>query len=83
MSIILSGNQYVLDKESENKIIELAVSSLKERHLSEYQSSLEKFREIVFLQEAAKQKKYLETRHPEQVDQIRNLRAILNHERHR
>lgn len=81
MSIILSGNQYILDKESESKIVELAIASLKERHTAEYQSSLEKFREIVFLQEVAKQQRYLETRHPEQVDQIYNLRAILNHER--
>ena len=81
MGIMLSGNNYVLDKDSEGKILEMAMADLKERHSDEYKMSLERFREIVFLQEVAKQKKYLENRHPEQVDQIYNLRAILNHER--
>jgi hypothetical protein len=81
MGIMLSGSRYVLDKESEDKILELATTDLKDRHSGEYQKSLERFREIVYLQEVAKQKKYLETRHPEQVNQIYNLRAILNHER--
>lgn len=81
MSITLSGGNYVLDKDSENKILELAANNLKERHKEEYEQSLQKFRELVYLQEVAQYKRYLETRHPEQVNQIYDLRAILNHER--
>ena len=81
MSIMLSGSNYILDKESEDHIIVLAEKALKDAHKDEYNRNLLKFREIVFVQEVAKMKKFLETRHPEQVNAIVHLRAILNHEK--
>lgn len=81
MGITFSGNQYVLDGESEDRIKELAFEAVMKRHQEEYEQNLTKFRDIVFRQEVASMKRYLETKHPEQVDSIIRLRGILNHER--
>jgi len=81
MSIILSGGNFVIDKESEDKIVELADKALKEKYADEYLELLRKFRQIIFLQEVASFKSFLEHKHPEQVNDIYHLRAILNHER--
>jgi hypothetical protein len=81
MGIILSGESFVLDEASERKIVELAKHALREKHCEEYDGLLKKFRNIIFLQEVTGYKKYLEHRHPEQVNQIFHLRAILNHQR--
>jgi len=81
MGIKLSGNTFILDQESENQIVELSINALKSSHKEEYESNLSKFRGIVFKQEVARMKKYLETKHPEEVNMIFRLRAILNHER--
>lgn len=81
MGIIFSGGNGYLDKEAENKIVKLAVDELKSRHESEFKSSLKKFRRIVYTQEVSELKRYLESKHPEQVTMISKLRQILNHER--
>ena len=81
MGIIFSGNNFILDDESEKKIVELSTNDVKDKHKDEYSLSLRRFREIVYLQEIANLKYFLESKHPEQVEQIYRLRAILNHER--
>jgi len=81
MGIILLDGNFILDQESEKKIIELADKTLKEKYADEYDYLLKKFRDIVFFQEVASYKNYLEHRHPEQVNQIDHLRSILNNKR--
>ena len=81
MGIIFTGGRDILDKDSEDHIAFLAVDALKKNHDEELQLNFQKFRGIVFKQEVAKQKRFLETKHPEQVDAIFRLRGILNHER--
>jgi len=82
MGIVLSGGNFVLDLESEKNIIELSDQALKKKYSDEYDGLLKKFREIIFLQEVASFKNFLEHKHPEQVNNIFHLRSILNHERH-
>ena len=81
MGVIMSGNQFVLDQEAETRIVNLAAETLRNKYSEEYLTLLDKFRKIVFCQEIANFKRFLETRHPEQVSQILRLREILNHER--
>ena len=81
MGILYSGGKYIIDKESEDHIKALSADAVMKAHKEEYESNLHKFRNIVFKQEVAKMKCYLETKHPDQVDSIIRLRGILNHER--
>jgi len=81
MGILYSGGKYVLDQDSEINIKELSTKAVMDAHKDEYEANLLKFRDIVFKQEVASMKRYLETKHPDQVDSIIRLRGILNHER--
>ena len=81
MSVIDSGGKFILDSASEEHIKKLANDALKQNHADEHQELLRKFRDIVYIQEVASLKKFLEIRHPEQVNQIYRLREILNHQR--
>ena len=82
MGILFSGNRYVLDEDSEDQIKEISAKAVMDAHKGEYESNLLKFRNVVYKQEVAKMKRYLETKHPEEVDQIIRLRGILNHNKH-
>ncbi len=81
MGLIILGGNIELDKEAEDRIVELADKALKEKHAEEHERNLQQFRGIVFRQEVASMKKYLERRHPDQVNTISRLRSILNNER--
>lgn len=81
MGLTILGGNIELDKDAENRIIELADKALKDKYSEEYQRYLQQFRDIVFRQEVALMKKYLEQKHPDQVNTIFRLRAILNNER--
>ena len=81
MGIIYSGGKYLLDQESEEEIIRLSIDAVLKSHREELDQQKQQFAQIVFKQEVAKMKRYLETKHPEQVDSIIRLRGILNHER--
>lgn len=83
MGIVYSGGKYLLDQESEEEIIRLSVDAVLKGHADELENQKQRFSQIVFKQEVAKMKRFLETKHPEQVDSIIRLRGILNHERAR
>lgn len=81
MGLTILGGHIELDREAEDRIVELADKALKDKYAEEYQRNLQQFRDIVFRQEVASMKKYLERKHPDQVNTITRLRAILNNER--